>query len=127
MFFFFTWRTHWIVASRTNRAYFRRSDLLPSRIIGNNKTVSKYSKFHIGSKFSRNCSSFSKNRPPTSYQLVERSERERCSRRNDTHWYLIQRIRAPFSTPHYFRCLHPLKKLFQNVLQGDVTSYQISV
>ena len=28
--------------------------------------------------------------------LVERFERERCSRRNDTRWYRIQRISAPF-------------------------------
>ncbi len=28
--------------------------------------------------------------------LVERSERERCSRRDDTRWYRIQRISAPF-------------------------------
>lgn len=28
--------------------------------------------------------------------LVERFERERCSRRNDTCWYRIQRISAPF-------------------------------
>uniref|UniRef100_A0A0A0L219 Uncharacterized protein n=1 Tax=Cucumis sativus TaxID=3659 RepID=A0A0A0L219_CUCSA len=82
--------------SGTNRACFGRSDLLPSRIIGNNESISKYSKFHIGSKFSRNCSSFSKSRPPRSYRLVERFERERCSRRHDTRWYGIQRISAPF-------------------------------
>ncbi|KAK4350715.1 hypothetical protein RND71_030028 [Anisodus tanguticus] len=35
---FFTRRTYWIVASRTNGACFGRSDLLLNRLIGNNKS-----------------------------------------------------------------------------------------
>lgn len=76
---FFTRRTNWIVASGTNGARFGRSDLLPSRLIGNNKGIPEYSKFHIRGEFSRNCSSFSKSRPTRSDRLVERPERERCS------------------------------------------------
>ncbi|GMN22452.1 hypothetical protein TIFTF001_050210 [Ficus carica] len=77
-------------------ACFGRSDLLPSYLIGNNESISKYSEFHIRSEFSRNCSSFSKSRPPGSYRLVEGSERERGSRRDDTRRYGIQRISATF-------------------------------
>ena len=45
-----------------SRAHFGRSDLLPSYLIGNNESISKYSKFYIRSKFSRNYLSFSRSR-----------------------------------------------------------------
>nr|YP_009561598.1 RNA polymerase betasubunit [Commiphora gileadensis]QAT19687.1 RNA polymerase betasubunit [Commiphora gileadensis] len=76
---FFARRTGWIVTSGANRACFGRRDLLSSYLIGNNKSISEYSKFYISSKFSRNRSSFSKSCSPGSYRLVERPERERCS------------------------------------------------
>ncbi|KAM6570982.1 hypothetical protein CsatA_015062 [Cannabis sativa] len=65
---------------RNERRCFGRSNLLPSYIIGNNKSVSKCSKFHIRSEFSRNCSCFRKSCVKRSYRLVERSERKFCSR-----------------------------------------------
>ncbi|KAI7753925.1 LOW QUALITY PROTEIN: hypothetical protein M8C21_033124 [Ambrosia artemisiifolia] len=82
---FFRWRTNCIVASGTNGARFGRSDLLPSRLIGNNKSIHEYSKFHIRSEFSRNRSSFNKSSSPGAYRLVERPERKRCS----GGWYLL--------------------------------------
>nr|ANJ59812.3 RNA polymerase beta'' subunit [Nymphaea jamesoniana] len=90
----FTRGTNRIVASRTSRSCFGRGYLLPSRLIGNNESISEYSKFHIRS-FSGNRSSFSKSRSPGSY-WVERSERECCSGGDDTRWYRIQTIRSPF-------------------------------
>ncbi|KAL2920926.1 DNA-directed RNA polymerase subunit beta'', partial [Bienertia sinuspersici] len=71
--------TNWIVSGGTNGARFRRSDMLPSYLIGNNESISEYSKFYIRSKFSRNCSSFSKSGSPGPYRLVERIKRKRCS------------------------------------------------
>ncbi|MBA0723657.1 hypothetical protein Golax_004223 [Gossypium laxum] len=44
---FFTRGTDWIIASGTNGACFRRSDLLSSRFIGNNESISEHSKFYI--------------------------------------------------------------------------------
>nr|YP_010536725.1 RNA polymerase beta'' subunit [Tetraena simplex]UYC29893.1 RNA polymerase beta'' subunit [Tetraena simplex] len=93
---FFTRRVNWIVASRTNGTRFRRSYILSSYLIGNNESLSEYSKFHIRGEFSRNCSSFSKGSSPGPYRLVERLERECCSGGNDTRWYRIQRINALF-------------------------------
>nr|YP_009561505.1 RNA polymerase betasubunit [Commiphora foliacea]QAT19593.1 RNA polymerase betasubunit [Commiphora foliacea] len=93
---FFARRTGWIVTSGANRACFGRRDLLSSYLIGNNESISEYSKFYIRSKFSRNRSSFSKSCSPGSYRLVERPERERCSGGDDTRWYRIQRISTLF-------------------------------
>nr|GEV94396.1 reverse transcriptase domain-containing protein [Tanacetum cinerariifolium] len=57
--------------------------LLLSRLIGNNKSIHEYSKFHIGSEFLRNCSGFSKSSSPGTYRF-ERPERKRCSGGKDT-------------------------------------------
>nr|YP_010884136.1 RNA polymerase beta'' subunit [Helleborus lividus]WIW41824.1 RNA polymerase beta'' subunit [Helleborus lividus] len=100
---FFTRGINWIVARGANGARFGRSDLLPSCLIRNNEGISEYSKFHIGSEFSRNGSGFSKSRSTRSYRLVERPKRECCSGGYDTRWYRIQRISAPFkSTQQHF-------------------------
>nr|GEU39057.1 RNA polymerase beta'' subunit, chloroplastic [Tanacetum cinerariifolium] len=89
-------RTYLIVASGTNGARFRRSDLLPSRLIGNNKSIHEYSKFHIGSEFSRNRSGFSKSSSPGAYRLVERPERKRCSGGNDTCCAILLAVASLF-------------------------------
>ncbi|KAL2943809.1 30S ribosomal protein S2 chloroplastic [Bienertia sinuspersici] len=78
--FLFAWRIDWIVLGGTNGACFRRSDMLPSYVIWNNKSISQYSKFYIQSKFSRSCSSFSKSSYLWPYRLVKRIKRKRCYR-----------------------------------------------
>ncbi|KAJ8419221.1 hypothetical protein Cgig2_032375 (chloroplast) [Carnegiea gigantea] len=43
--------TNWVVAGGTNGARFGRSNLLSSYLIGNNESISKYSKFYMRSDF----------------------------------------------------------------------------
>ncbi|KAL2925216.1 DNA-directed RNA polymerase subunit beta'' [Bienertia sinuspersici] len=78
--FLFAWRIDWIVLGGTNGACFRRSDMLPSYVIWNNKSISQYSKFYIQSKFSRSCSCFSKSSSLWPYRLVKSIKRKRCYR-----------------------------------------------
>ncbi|KAL2894715.1 DNA-directed RNA polymerase subunit beta'' [Bienertia sinuspersici] len=84
-------------AERTGRAL-EEAICYRAILLGNNESISEYSKFYIRSKFSRNCSSFSKSGSPGPYRLVERIKTKRCSGGNDARWYRIQRIHALFKS-----------------------------